>query len=37
MEKTFGFNDVPADKDLVEVESYLSGLAQFITKCQTHS
>lgn len=35
MEKTFGFNDVPADKDLVEVESYLSGLAKFITKCQT--
>ncbi|OKL47349.1 KAP family P-loop NTPase fold protein [Boudabousia marimammalium] len=32
---TFGFNDVPADDDLVQVESYLTGLSYFMTICQT--
>lgn len=35
MKNTFGFNDMPADNDLVNVETYISGLANFITKCQT--
>lgn len=31
----FGFSDVPADEDLVSVDKYLTGLAEFIEECPT--